>query len=227
MSQLNTATGSFLKAVRRLIANHSELLLAIHNKKNEASLANELSSRTALGLIVLWENFVNDLVLAYAEDDPSRVLKSMKNRILQSVESKYGAACVRHVKCNFPQSMSARKIAALVDEKGMNITARTAADLAARANEILSGRYARKFTFDPKDSQFYDYVISLRNYLGHFSSRSLHSLRDTISKMQHPDNIVFQSSFTQIGAYLKVDTSAGKSRTILIGERLEDLAIRM
>jgi hypothetical protein len=218
---------SFSRSLGQLNAHFKELLQAINNKKNEASLGNELAIQTTLSSLVLWENFINDLLLVYAEADPSRVLKTMKARILQSVEAKFGRSCGRYVLCRFPLSISARTIAAMVDDKGMNITARTATDLASRANEILSGRYACRFTLEPRDSQFYDYVISIRNYLGHYSRKALRSLRETIYNMGHNDNAVFQAQFKQIGPYLRVDIYNGTCRTQLINQRLEEIARRL
>jgi hypothetical protein len=118
-------------------------------------------------------------------------------------------------------------VATIADEKGRNITAQSSDELAARANDLLSGTYAKRFTLEPRDYQFYDYAVATRNYLGHFSAKALVSLRVAIVKMEHADNVVFQTRFKKIGPYLRQIDGNGLSRTELIGRRLEELAKRL
>jgi len=227
MSQHEKVVHSFCVAAQKLVEHYSELSLAIHNKRNEASLGNELAMQTTLSLLVLWENFVSDIILAYAQSDPRRLIRSAETRVLQSVEKKFGKICSRHVHLTFPRNPSLKMIAAMADDRGRNITAQSASELATRANDLLSGKYAKKFTLEPRDYQFYDYLIAVRNYLGHFSTKALRTLREAIQRMQHSDNVIFQARFTQIGPYLRADAGAGSSRTELIGKRLDELARKM
>lgn len=224
MSQRDKIVASFVEAANQLLAHYSELSLAIHNKRNEASLGNELSTQTSLSLLVLWENFVNDILLTYAQSDPTRLVRSTEARILQSVEKKFGKLCARHIHLDLPRTLSLKMIAAIADDQGRNVTAQSANELATRANNLLSGKFARRFTLEPRDYQFYDYLIALRNYLGHFSKKSLISLREAIQRMQHVDNLVFQVRFAQIGPYLRADVGGGESRVAVLGQRLEELA---
>ncbi len=116
---------------------------------------------------------------------------------------------------------------AMIDDKGMNITARTAADLAGKANDLLSGSFAQRFTLEQRDAEFYDYVIAMRNYLGHMRKKSRQVLFDTTSRLQHADNTHFQGSLLPIGSYLKGTTSLSLSRIAIIGQRLYELAQKM
>lgn len=227
MSQRDKTVRSFCAATHQLVEHYNELTLAIHNKRNEASLGNELATQTTLSLLVRWENFVSDILLVYAQSEPTRLIRSTEVRVLQSVEQRFGKMCSRHLQLTFPRILTLKMIAAIADDKGRNITAQSASELATRANDLLSGRYAKKFTLEPRDSQFYDYVIAVRNYLGHFSTKALKTLRETIQRMQHRDNVVFQARFTHIGPYLRTDGATGVNRTELIGQRLEELARRM
>ena len=76
----------FIGKVDSLISHHRELKIAIHNKRNEASLQSELAIQLALSLSVLWESFIHDILVAYILTDSARALCSLEERVRQSVQ---------------------------------------------------------------------------------------------------------------------------------------------
>ena len=227
MARHDSIVASFANTTQNILDNYAELLLAVNKKRKKASLTGELAKQTALSLTVVWETFINDMLLNYAEQDPARVLSDIRFRISQSIGDRFGRVCARHVKYIFPRRPTSKIIAGICDDKEKNITAQSAADLSKKANALLTGQHARLFTLDKRDAEFYDFVVSLRNYLGHMSKLARRELRGTLSQMTHPDNAIFKVAIRKIGIYLKAQTPVGSNRIVLIGQRLVELAKRM
>ena len=181
MNLRNSRVKIFKSRLDALLEHHSELKLAIYGKKKEESLHSELVMQLALQSAVLWEAFLSDLVLAYVEMNPSKAFFEMKDRVQKSITNKFGKVCARCIRFQGPRGINRRTIAGLLDEKGWNITARTANELSIVANSFVVSKYARRFALDPGESQFFAYVVAIRNYLSHHSAGS----RAAPSPMSH------------------------------------------
>jgi hypothetical protein len=49
---------------------YDELVLAVHEKKRQQSLESMLAEHCVLGVAVMWEAFVHDLIVSYIEEEP-------------------------------------------------------------------------------------------------------------------------------------------------------------
>ncbi len=217
----------FIDQLDDLISHHGELKLAIHNKRNESTLENELVCQFVLQAAVLWESFQNELLLTYIEMTPSKALASLESRIRQSIETKFGKSSRRAIKFTRPSSPSRAVLEGLLDHRGWNLAARNADQLSSTANDLLSSRFAKRFSLERRDSEFYNYVISLRNFLSHYSVGARTELRKRIDGLSDNSNLPLKAPISVVGRYLKSDTGAGTSRAVFVVERIKDIASKL
>lgn len=214
----NSVVTRFNRRLDASIDYHRELILAIHGKRRESSLESMLVEQFVLYVAVLWELFINDLILTYLTTSPDTYLETLEERIAQSLEGRFGSAVAKCNTFEAPTTPSRDRIAALVDPRGFNVGAQNAAILAKRANELLAAPYAKKFVLAQDDAQFIDFLIALRNFLGHRSKGSRQSLKDAINEL-HGANADLRSQFRDIAVYLKSRVGAD-SRAVVIARRL-------
>jgi hypothetical protein len=217
----------FIKRLTQLVQQHRELLLAIHNKRNEASLETILSEQFLMAVAVLWEAFVNDLFIAYVTMKPETFLNSLEERINASVSEKFGSEAAKSIKLKLPESITRNKALALVDPKGWNIAFVSFEAMANRANQILAAAHAQKFALAAEDVQLLNLLVALRNYIGHRSLASRQSLKQALLAATDPANLPFTAQLRDIGSYLKFKNANGESRAILLARRLETIAGRI
>jgi len=227
MTNRDLVTQRFTERIDNLLSHHHEMKLAIHNKKNEITLMNELVVQFVLMVAVLWESHLSELILTYAEMAPKKALKSLESRIKRSVEGKFGASTRRAVSVTLPVLPTKAQLIRLLDQKGWNITATTADKLSSKANEWLRSRYARKFALDSADSEFFNYAISIRNYLGHFSDGSRSVLAKSAAALSEPDNQPLKGQLGKIGTYLRTSVSTEKSRAEFFADRVKQIAEKL
>lgn len=224
MSLRDTEVDKFNRNLDILLSNHNELKLAIHNKKNEASLESELVTRFILSVSVLWQSFIHDLFIAYISMDKSRAMASIKNRVSQSIQDRFGIAVSKNTYFKTPKRPSRTKIIELLDPKGWNISVTNSVQLSERANELLASRYAIKFSLDSANSEFYDYMVSLRNFLSHDSEGARKKFIRAINGLNEHANTPLKSRLNKIGPYLKAFINNNDTRAVFIIQRLRDLS---
>ena len=213
----------FTKRLQTAVDYHQELMLAVHLKKHQASLETMLAEQFVLNAAVLWEVFLSDLLMAYLVTSPVPYLKSLKQRVLQSVKERFGSDAARFATIKMPKSLSLSKANALADPKNFNVTVNSAEMLTRRANELLAAQHAKRFTLQTDDAQFLDFVIAIRNYLGHRSAASLRRFQETLATLGGK-NASLHATTSNVGAYLKTRTPAGDPRSVVIGRRLIEVA---
>ena len=224
MSLRNTEVHKFNNNLNSLLSHHDELKLAIHNKKNEARLESELVTQLILSVSVSWQSFVHDLFIAYILMDDSRAMASIKARVSQSIEDRFGIAVAKNMCFETPKSPSRAKIIDLLDPKGWNISVTTSAQLSKKANELLASRYAIKFSLDSGNSEFFDYMVSLRNFLSHNSKGARKKFVETIKGLNENVNEPLKAKLSRIGPYLKATVNNNDTRAGFIIHRLQDLS---
>lgn len=212
----------FAKRVNRAIDYHRELLLAIHGKKRQAALESMLVEQLVLYTAVLWELFINDLILTYLVMSPDTYIGNLSTRVSQSIRERFGPSAAKLTAFDHPKKMSRARIEALVDPKGFNVGAQSAGQLAKRANEVLSAQYAKKFAMSQEDADFTDFLIALRNYLGHRSKASRVHLRSATKGLSGV-NAQMNAPFKDVAGYLKTRVGADQ-RAIVIAQRLVAIA---
>jgi len=227
MSLCDNEVKRFVSRMKLLLNHHEELKLAINNKRNEASLENELVIQFALHIVVLWEAFINDLLLAYIEMYPKRALDSIEKRVRQSNEDKFGKSVGKCLSFSRPSNLSRAKLSAIIDHRGWNITPQRAEKLSAKANELIISRFAKKLSLNSEDSELFDYAANLRNFLSHSSRGARGILRESISNLSGRNNLPLKAKLGQIGPYLKGEAQPRKSRVVYIAHRLQNIAKKL
>lgn len=172
MPESTRVIDGFQKKVAEASAHHSELLLAVYGKRRQLSLETRLIEQFVMSIAVLWESFINDLIIAYVIEHPESCLRNIQERINQSISEKFGSLAAKKIRFIKLKKLSRAQALALIDPKGMNITAKTADNLSARANALLIASDARKFSLNAEDRVLIDLLLSIRNYLDHKSSMS-------------------------------------------------------
>ena len=216
---------SFIKQVESLVSHYNELKLAIHNKKNEASLQSELAVQLALSISVQWESFIHDLIVAYVLTDPTPAFESLENRARQSIQTKLGNATEKCFEFCKPTGLTREKIQEFLDPKGWNITAGSANQLTSRSNELLASKYAKRFALDQGDSEFYDYIVALRNYLSHRSKGARKTFINLINGLSAAKNVPLKVAVGKTDFYLKSLVTPKKiCRVEYIAGRLQEIA---
>lgn len=209
----------FAKRLETGIGYHEELLIAVHLKTHQASLETILAEQFVLNTAVLWEVFLSDILLAYLVMSPKRYMKAFKTRMLQSVKDKFGADAARYTKVDLPARPSATLAASFADPKSFNISVNSAETLTRRANDMLAAQHARRFTLATPDAEFVDFLVAMRNFLGHRSESARQRLRETVSPLT-AQNARLNSSVANVGAYLKTRDNAGEQRAVYIAKRV-------
>ena len=223
MSAAGAIVDKFLTRIAQLSEYHRELLQTVAGKKRQIALEEMLSEQFVLNLAVLWEAFLSDLLIAYVVDDPKTTLKDLRERIGQSLKGNYGAEAESMTKFRMPRSLTRARARLLVDPKSFNVTAHSAEKLAERANKLLSGKYAKRFTLSAEDAQFFNYFVAVRNYLGHRSPASRQALKQT-EKALTGKNAGLRGNLKNIGAYLRqTPTPGAERRSALVAGRVREI----
>ena len=136
---------AFQKEVTSALSLNDELLLAVVKHPKKKSLENMLVEQCVLGVTVLWEGFIHDLIVAYIEQKPDDCVRFHKDRVTQSIREK-NQIFLTWITINVPAVLSKTDIESMVDPKGWNITAESSAALSKLTNQILPGAAARKFS---------------------------------------------------------------------------------
>ncbi len=218
----------FQQQVTSTLDLHDQLLLAIAAHPQKKSLDNMLAEQCVLGVTVLWEGFLHDLIVAYIEQKPDDCVRFHKDRVTQSIKDK-NMIFVTWITINVPAVLTKADIELMVDPKGWNITAESAAALAKLTNQILPGATARKFALNEADGKFVDFAISIRNYLSHHSTGSLIIMKDRLAEFQKSDKASpLRGKLTDVGSFLMRQLKgAPGSRAKVIGLNLSTLAAKL
>jgi hypothetical protein len=218
----------FDKRVANALALYDELLLAVDQKKKQQSLETLLAEQCVLGLAVLWEAFVHDLIVAYIVERSDACIRFHKDKVTQSIKAK-NELFLKWVRINAPAALSRAQVEMMVDPAGWNITADSAETLAQKANQLLSAPDAIKFSLPDADRKFLDLTIGIRNFLSHRSAGALTIMKKRLGEHHTVEPISpLNGAVTTVGAYLKFrPAGAIGTRAKLIGNRLRTLAAKL
>lgn len=209
----------FSSRVETDIAYHKELCLAVYGKKRQASLETMLSEQFVLNTAVLWEAFLSDVLIAYLAKSPSKYCVSVVGRMRQSLRERYGSTAARFATIRAPRTLSLASSAAVADPREYNITVASADALTSKANELLAASYAQKFALTSEDAAFVDFVIALRNFLGHRSKAARTRLKERLAGLAG-SNVEFCGNLGEVGSYLKATATTGETRAVALARRL-------
>jgi hypothetical protein len=104
------------------------------------------------------------------------------------------------------------------------VTASSAGALRDLANRHLIARHAKRFALGSEDAEFVDFLVRLRNYLGHRSRESRNLLVQAINNFSAVgENRHLKGPTSNLGVYLK-GKSAGIDRISSIAARTKNIA---
>lgn len=218
----------FKKRMSLALDHHKELMVKVSSNRRQASLEAMLVEDFVLSASVMWEAFVNDLILSYVCETPDTYLDHLENKINQSVTNKFGASIAKQVKFIRPAKLKRVQAIRMIDPNGWNITADCAQGLSDRANELLTASHAKKFSLEQEDREFLDFLVPLRNFLSHRSKGSRDRLNSAISRLTAGGrNSNLKGKFTTAGAFLKVQVPTGNTRATEIARRLVEIVQKL
>jgi hypothetical protein len=198
-------------------------MAAASGSKRRSSLETMLSEQAIMTLAVSWESFLHDVLISYMEHRPKPCLKDHADRIRRSLGERFPGAS-RWVSVTFPDSPTQAQLERLIDPKGRNISATSASTLRDLANRLLAAPYARKFSLNADDSAFIDYLVAVRNFLGHRSNGARERVREAIRALgTNAANAELTGQTRRLGVYLKQPTASG-TRVNSIGARVLAIA---
>lgn len=215
----------FTKRINTVTDDHRELLLAINGKMRQARLESMLTEQFTFNIAVLWEGFLDELLLAHLVNAPDPYLKKKKEEVLKLVKKQFGLSASQMIRFMQPKKISLLKARGLVDQKNYNISIRSARELSDKATELLAAKYARLFNLSPEDADFFNFVIALRNYLGHRSDASRETVKRAVANLSGA-YIDLKGPTSNIGIYLK-STPNAHPRSIIIGKHLIHIANKL
>lgn len=224
MSVPTQVVATFQKRIDGALALYDELLLAVYQKKRQQSLESMLAEQCVLGLAVMWEAFIHDLIVSYIEENSDVCVGFHRTRVRQSIESK-SKLFAKWVTIEIPDVLSRTQIELMVDPDGWNLTADSAETLAKRATQFLSAPHAIKFSLADQDRKFVDLLIATRNYLSHRSAGSLKIMKQRVKDLDVASPL--RTELTTVGAYLKARPSGTDTRAKLFGHELQTLARKL
>lgn len=227
MSEDRKIVLKFKTQAARATNNYLELVLAIHNKRNERSLEALLAEQLVMSVAVIWESFITDLLLTYATIDSYKAIRALRDRIIKSTKDRFGSEVSKRIRFSIRGKLGRQRIAALLDPKGWNFSDKNTESLSQRANELLAAQFAIRFTLSSDDTFFLDYLKSLRNYLAHRSRSSKTALKEAIAELKGNSNAFFVGTLSDVGVYLKRKGPDGKTRAVVIVNRLMEIAEKL
>ena len=218
----------FLQRLDESERHHNELMTVVGLHRHRASLESLLVTQFVLSLAVMWEALVSDLIVSYVAVSPGTFLQNLEKRIDQSLNDKFGPGVAKRVKFTPPATFNRAVAHSFLDHKGRNVTATSAQDLADRANELLTGSLARKFSLDIDDRMFIDVLLGIRNYLSHRSKQSLAVLKKLVTNLTPAgNNNLLCGRLTTVESFLKKNTPANKTRAAFISGRIREIATKL
>lgn len=219
MAKRKHAVERFKTHLSSVIRQHQELMDVVKNNRNQVSMETMLVEQFTMSVAVSWESFLNDLLLQYVGEQPSRFVSGLNARVKQSVKDKYGPAVSGKLRLVFRRRLTRESVQGLIDYKGENIPVTSADLLANKAGDFLPAKYAKMFSLNSGDRLFVDFVFSLRNYLSHRSARAWDVLKKSVATLDATVDKPLTAKISRVGSYLRFRTS-GETRAITIAKRL-------
>ena len=214
----------FQSSISEMESDHDTVVAVLPTGRNRVRLEGILAEQFALQLGVRWEGFIHDLFVAYLLRGKIAFINAKKTSITLSINDRYGRAWAKLVTIRTPTRWTSRLASILLDPDLRNISISSADKLRERANELL-GSQAIRFSLDPDDRKMVDFVIAMRNFLGHRSKASLSELRRQVSGFTPSGpNAEFVGRLAKAGLYLKTSVRASQTRTKAMYARINDIA---
>lgn len=173
-----------------------------------------LAESALMGIAVLWEGFVSDLLIAYINRDSAKFAVHLKNALEAPMSSKQKNIYSKYALLTVPTHISRADIVSFLDEYGNNITFRNFAELKSQAKLWLTTANVTQInTRTTAQASVVNALIAIRNHLAHRSNRSLDAMNDALNVgALHGTGLRRGVNRVQhIGGYLKANVPGGNA----------------
>ena len=183
----------------------------------------------AIAIGVMFEGFINDLILAYANRDCSRLMQHLRNSVDEALKpSRKAVATFRLFGEIRPRrNLNMDELRTLLDPEGRNTSFPNYDAIEVRAKQWLVPQHFNLFQqVSAQDRAIVDLVIAVRNNIAHRSKSSLDRLNATVAAGSlHGTGLERQGNgVQQVGVYLKTAAGVNETRADILGRRLGNVA---
>lgn len=169
----NDVRADFDSAVAAQEAFNSRLRGVAPNAADRKQLAEQVFFVAAS----LWEGFVSDLFIAYGNVDSTALVAAKSADVSGLVQQRLGPTVAAHVRTAFPRHLKAANVAALLDEKGYNISFQTCQKMVDKAAVVLVVAHRGGFNgLSTADKAAVDAWKAIRNCVAHRSKSSFDTM---------------------------------------------------
>lgn len=196
-------------------------------KKDESLLAESVILSTA----VLWEGFVNDLIIAYINRDSARFNTHMDDALKGSLTAKQKAILDSFGSMSYPAHLKKDEIGSILDDKGNNVTFSHFSDLEDRTQSwVVPALHARISGRSNLEKTTVNVMIAVRNHIAHRSQRSYDAMNAGLNEgVLHPSGLRRgANAVSNVGSYFKsVPVGHQRSRVHILLEAIKGIAANM
>jgi hypothetical protein len=165
-----------------------------------------------LAAVVLWESFVSELILGLVNRDSATFTATVQKQMREHAEKKFGKSMAASLTLALPKHLKAAQVRALIDQKDLNVSFASAADMVSRSQEWLHPTYAAYFAaLLPADLAIIDACRAIRNYSAHRSRGAGTKLNTALADKSLPATLKLKTKTKRdVGKYLTAIPSKGK-----------------
>lgn len=186
----------------------------------------------AIAIGVMFEGFINDLILAYANRDCSTLMQHLRNSVDEALRPSRKAVATFQLfgEIRSRRNLNMDELRTLLDPEGRNTSFPNYEAIETRARQWLIPQHLTLFQqVSAQDRAIVDLAIAVRNNIAHRSKSSLDRLNATVAAGPlHGTGLGRQGNgVQQVGVYLKTAVGADETRADVLGRRLGDMATRL
>lgn len=203
------------------------------NKLTDASDRKIATENYALTIGVMFEGYVNDLILAYANRDCSQVIQHLENSVQECLATtpKAKRAFEKLGEFRHKPHLTKTDLKEILDPDGRNTSFPNYSAIEERARQWLVEQNRSRFeNLTPQQRAVIDATIAVRNNLAHRSKGSLDRLNEAFNAgALHPTGFKRNvNRIQQAGHYLKAQPpNQGEARVTILGNLLRDASVAL
>lgn len=163
------------------IAAQEQFYVRLQAVAPSAADRKQLAEQVFFVAACLWEGFISDLFVAYANSDATALVATKTAEVSALVQQKLGPTVTAHVRTVFPRHLKAATVASLLDEKGYNVSFPTCQKMIDKAAVVLVAAHRGGFTgLTPADKAAVDAWKAVRNCVAHRSKSSFDTMNTAL-----------------------------------------------
>jgi hypothetical protein len=207
------------------IQEQKEFYEWVQTKRTGNAFRRLAAENYALTLGVMFEGFINDLLVACVNIDASKFADHLKNSMAEKIRDNPKLRVAFDDYCDFsiPAHISKQNLLRLLDPEGRNTSFPNYSSMLDKAKSLLKDIHFDKFNMlEAKRRAVIDLTISLRNNLAHRSRSSFDLLNTTLAlPALHPTGLKRGNNrVNDVGKYLQTRVANGNTRISVLSAEL-------